>query len=255
MKPEGLFTSADHVAVVVAHPGDETFGCGSIIASAAASRARVSLVCATRGEAGEVTEAAARRRASLGQIRELELRRAAEILGVRQVHLLDYADSGVAGALPQGALCATDAQALGRLVAIILQRLQATVVVALDGCDGHRDHVHLREAVVAAARDLGCRLYLATIPNSLMRGWVEERHSNGACNSDHELGPDRIGCPDAHVTHSVDACEHLELRLRAIAAHASQRSPFDGLSPALREAFLCTDHLIEIDLCPSPADA
>ena len=43
-----------HVLVVVAHPDDETFGCGSLLLHAAAAGARTSVLCATRGEAGNV---------------------------------------------------------------------------------------------------------------------------------------------------------------------------------------------------------
>ena len=42
--------------VVVAHPDDETFGTGSVLLHAAASGWATTVVCATRGEAGEVVE-------------------------------------------------------------------------------------------------------------------------------------------------------------------------------------------------------
>lgn len=83
------------VQVVVAHPDDETFGCGSLLLHAAAAGARTAVCCATRGEAGEI--AGGFRPVDLGVVRERELRDAAALLGVDQVDLLEFRDSGMAG--------------------------------------------------------------------------------------------------------------------------------------------------------------
>ena len=62
------------VLVVVAHPDDEAFGCGSLLLHATASGAEVTVLCATRGEAGEVTVGVVVPPAGLGSLREQELR-------------------------------------------------------------------------------------------------------------------------------------------------------------------------------------
>jgi LmbE family N-acetylglucosaminyl deacetylase len=238
-----IFTPADHLVVVVAHPDDETFGCGSIVALAASRGARVSVVCATRGEAGEPTERVDVT-AGLGTVRERELRTAAQILGVDHVELMGYCDSGFEGPLADRTLCATAPSTLAAHVATVLSRLAPTVVLTLDGCDGHRDHVHLRDAVTSAVRALNSRLFFATIPNSVMRMWLTEKSTAGADTAYHHIDPDRIGRPDRDVTHRVDVSSVLDRRLAAIGAHESQHSPFDGLSEPLRDAFLLTDHLV-----------
>src|SRR5437763_11299620 len=69
---------APRLQLVVAHPDDETFGCGSLLLHAAAAGATTSVVCATRGEAGEGGAA------DLGAVREQELRAAARLLGVQR---------------------------------------------------------------------------------------------------------------------------------------------------------------------------
>lgn len=60
--------------MVVAHPDDETFGLGSVIAAAVAEGAEVVVCCATRGEAGEAAELP--EGADLGAVRADELRTA-----------------------------------------------------------------------------------------------------------------------------------------------------------------------------------
>lgn len=52
-----------------------------------------------------------------------------------------------------------------------------------------------------------------------------------------------LGTPDEQITTVIDTTEHLEVRQRAIAAHASQTSPIEGLPEDLRVAFRGTDHL------------
>src|SRR5437868_15283149 len=92
--------------VVVAHPDDETFGTGSVIAAAVARGARVVVCCATRGEAGVDTSGTTSSREELAAVREQELRSAAKVLGVSDLVLLDFADSDMQGDMPPNALAA-----------------------------------------------------------------------------------------------------------------------------------------------------
>lgn len=239
----------DHLVVVVAHPDDETFGCGSLIAMAAARGARVSVVCATRGEAGEPTAHTDLTTRSLGEVRESELRAAARLLGASHVEVLDFLDSGFDGPCAEGSLCATDITTVSRLLGTIFDRLQPTVVLTVDGSDGHRDHVHLRDAIAgalaAAPAPQRARLYMSTLPNSVMRRWLDEKLASGESSAYHAIDPDLIGRPDDQVSFTVDSREMLDTRLAAIALHGSQKSPFDGLSVQLRDLFLATDHVVE----------
>src|SRR3954447_14239186 len=98
--------SGGRLLVVVAHPDDETFGCGSVLAHAAARGATVAVCCATRGEAGEPAPDSGVGIEDLGVVREAELRAAAAHLGVERVDVLDDADSGMEGDPPAGSLAA-----------------------------------------------------------------------------------------------------------------------------------------------------
>jgi len=125
--------------VTVAHPDDETFGMGSVLAHAAASGVEARVICATRGELGE--PAIDIGETPLGVVREAELRAAAAILGVVDVELLDYLDSGVDGEPAEGSLAAAATHDVARVLAARIERLQPDVVIMADGSDGHRDHV------------------------------------------------------------------------------------------------------------------
>ena len=82
---------------VLAHPDDETFGMGGTLALYAQQGAAVHLVCATRGEVGDVDPEYMQGYDSIADRREHELRCAAQMLGLAGVHFLDYRDSGMPG--------------------------------------------------------------------------------------------------------------------------------------------------------------
>jgi N-acetyl-1-D-myo-inositol-2-amino-2-deoxy-alpha-D-glucopyranoside deacetylase len=82
---------------VLAHPDDESFGMGGTLALYAARGVEVHLVCATRGEVGEVAPELLNRFESIAELRESELRCAAGNLGLAGVHFLGYRDSGMSG--------------------------------------------------------------------------------------------------------------------------------------------------------------
>ncbi|MGY1605850.1 PIG-L deacetylase family protein [Geodermatophilus sp. SYSU D00700] len=238
----------DRWLVVVAHPDDEAFGCGSVIARAAAAGARVTLACATRGEAGQPAPGLPDC-GDLGAVREAELYRSAAALGVAAVELLGYRDSGFDGAPPRGSLCAAPPDAVAGVLARLVADARPDVVLVLDGTDGHRDHQRVRTATAAAVRDAaapGTVLVEHCLPNSLMRRWLEEMRTVRPDTAYHAIDPADFGRPDAEVTDVLDVSRFLDRREAAMAEHRSQATPFDGLSPDLRRAFLATDHLARV---------
>jgi LmbE family N-acetylglucosaminyl deacetylase len=233
--------------VIVAHPDDEAFGCGSLIAHAASLGADVIVVCATRGEAGEATRDIAPG-SDLAQVRATELRRAVDVLGGHSVDLLDFLDSGFDGDPIDGSLCAAPADVVADVLLDRIDAVHPHVVIVLDGSDGHRDHLRIREAAIEAiGRHEGdVWLFEHSLPNSLMRRWLDEMRTLEPGTAYHSIDPDLFGRPDAEVTDVLDMHHLLDIRQAAIAAHRSQKSPFDRLSTQLRLAFLATDHLVRV---------
>jgi LmbE family N-acetylglucosaminyl deacetylase len=227
--------------VIVAHPDDETFGCGSVLLHAASAGATTAVCCATRGEAGGGP-------ADLGVVRERELRDAAALLGVGRVDLLGFADSGMSGPPRAGTLVDAPFDQVRTAVQDAITCFGPDVVVTLDASDGHRDHERIRDAAVDAARRAGVdRIYLMCLPRSLMRRWVDHMRVERPDMEHLDADTAELGTPDEEITTIIDAGAHLAARERAIAVHTSQTSPFEGLPGVLRQAFLGTVHARRIE--------
>jgi len=82
-----------HFLAILAHPDDEAFGAAGSFATLTDDGARVTLVCATRGEVGEISDPALATPETLGAVREKELFTAMSKVGVSDVRFLDYRDS------------------------------------------------------------------------------------------------------------------------------------------------------------------
>ncbi|HET6744845.1 MAG TPA: PIG-L family deacetylase, partial [Candidatus Limnocylindria bacterium] len=148
--------AARSLMVIVAHPGDESFGFGGAIAQAVAAGAYVVVVCATRGrfDARLLEKAPApggRNRhytrpvvwRNLDTVREDELRRSVTVLGVRVLRMLDYAEEDLANV--------DFDELVSRLVEPIrMHRPEVILTFGPDGVSGDADHVVLGQAAAAA---------------------------------------------------------------------------------------------------------
>jgi LmbE family N-acetylglucosaminyl deacetylase len=150
---------------VMAHPDDESFGTGGTLAHYAKQGAAVSLICATRGEAGSLPADMADFKGDIAALREHELRCASEILGLKDVFFLDYRDSGMPGAGDNqhpDALIAQPQAEVSRKIALLMREIKPQVVITFDPIGGYRhpDHIAVHEATVDA-------FYLAGNPDTL----------------------------------------------------------------------------------------
>ncbi len=176
------------ILAVLAHPDDESFGMGGTLALYAARSAEVYLVCATRGEVGEVAPELLDGFNSIAELRESELRCAAGYLGLKNVFFLDYRDSGMPGSPDNQhprALAAQPLEEVAANVVCYMRDLQPQVVLTFDPIGGYRhpDHIAIQRATVRAfeqsanpdfARGSGPafapeRLYFHIFPKGLLK--------------------------------------------------------------------------------------
>jgi len=234
---------------VFAHPDDESFGIGGTLARYGSDPGvRVVLVCATRGEAGEISNPELASPERLGVVREQELRCACRVLGVEDLCFLDYRDSGMAGTPenedPRALAQADFDQAVGKVVAHI-RREKPDVVVTFDehGGYGHPDHVaihHITKAAFAAAADpaqygeqieLGLdphqasNLYYTALPSRFFRSVVAKLQELGMKVPERYLERlDNFGLPDDACTTDIFVQDFWDAKQAAVGCHATQLS-------------------------------
>lgn len=155
-----------------AHPDDETFTAGGIMATAIENGQTVVCVTATRGERG-VQDESRWPAAKLAQIREQELADALDILGVRKSYVLDYRDG----------LCrAEDTGAIDRVKSLINTHKPDTILTfGHDGLTGHPDHMAVCEWVISAAAPVD------KIPQVYHAVVTAEQYNNGMNTIDAKL--------------------------------------------------------------------
>src|SRR5262245_13536631 len=145
---------------VFAHPDDEVFCAGGTFAKYAAEGAEVMVVSATRGDAGQIRDAAIATRRNLGDVRAKELQESCRNLGVQHSQCLDYGD---------GTLRDLDINILIEHITGIIRSFQPDVVITFgeDGAYGHPDHIAISIATTQACRLSGMP---GQFPHQLERG-------------------------------------------------------------------------------------
>jgi len=140
---------------VLAHPDDESFGMGGTLAKYAEEGADVHLICATRGEAGEVDPEFLEGKSSIAHLREMELRCAVDKLGLRDVQLLNYRDSGMSGSVDNKnpeALINAPIDQVAKEIAEYIRQIKPQVILTFDPIGGYRhpDHIFIHQAATKA---------------------------------------------------------------------------------------------------------
>ncbi len=226
-----------------AHPDDEQ-GISGTLRMCIEQGIRTGLLCATRGEVGEIADPSLATPETLGAVREQELRTAARIVGVKDVYFLDYRDSGMAGTEPnkdpRAFINADETEAVGRIVKI-MREFKPTVVVTFDetGGYGHPDHIAIYRWTTQAFHAAGdpnrypeagpafapSRLYYAGIPRSARKILGEYMEKMGIQSVFSAIPADKFGMPDEMITNRVTVKPYVSLKREALNAHKTQLNP------------------------------
>lgn len=217
-------TALGTVLSVWAHPDDETYCCGGLMARAVRDGSRVVCVTATRGELGSTDPDRWPPGPELAEVRTAELAASLAELGVTEHIWLDYADGGCASA---------DQDEAVRRVRAIAEGVGPDTVLTFgpDGMTGHGDHMAVSRWVTAAVAGTDARVHYATNTP----GWLAQyrgRLDELGVYMGAEPPCTPLGDLSLHVQLEGDL---LDAKLRAIRRQESQIAP---LLAALGEDFL-----------------
>jgi mycothiol S-conjugate amidase len=241
-----LVTTTRRLLSVHAHPDDESSKGASTVAKYHDLGVHSVLVCCTGGEEGEILNPALDTpevRDNLPELRRQELETAAAIIGYDEVIELGYRDSGMPGseanARPDCFANADATEAVGKLVRELRRVRPQVLLTYADEQDGypHPDHLRVHDisipAVSAAADgnaypELGDPWQVTKVYYSVWsKARITAQHEKFV-----ELGLespfvdwlDRPGL-DHRVTTQVDVSDYMDVRRKALLAHATQIDP------------------------------
>src|SRR5689334_21318319 len=216
------------ILVALAHPDDEIFH-GGILAHLAERGARVTLVCATDGEAGKphpsvgpVDE--------LGRLRVEELRRSCARLGIEEPVLLRFHDSARKERQRHDdphALANVDMLDVEAALRPIIADVKPHVVMTFEPHGGyyHPDHVAIHRATTAAFFASGMlnaeapeRLFYTAMLREVFQGLANASRGRGIVDG---LDADVFSTSPEMVAVTFDARPYLDRKLLALTSHQS----------------------------------
>ncbi len=229
---------------IFAHPDDETFSLGGSIAKYAKAGWKIDLVCATRGDAGDLGPYVGNENVNLGNIRQKELEAAAQLLGCHSVTFMDFKDGKLAEA--------SSGDIEDKLTQLLIVH-KPDVIVTFDptGISNHPDHIRLSLAATYAFQvyaklrhkekpedERPPRLYYACMPESV----AEYLKKNRVIPYESYEKPWR-GVDDKLVSTVIDIKRFAAIKKKALRLHSSQEKDverFIGFStnPIFRQEYL-----------------
>jgi N-acetyl-1-D-myo-inositol-2-amino-2-deoxy-alpha-D-glucopyranoside deacetylase len=247
---------------VFAHPDDEIF-CGGLLSNLSERGARVTLACATSGEAGKIHPSVGSVE-NLGELRATELRVSCARLGIGEPVLLGFHDSGRHERLRRNdprALLNADMLAVEAAIRKVIVDVKPHVIITFDphGSYYHHDHLAVHRAATAAFWSSGvmgdeapARLLYGMLTVEAFRKFADASRGRGVID---DLDPEVFGLAPATIAYSFDARRYVDRKLSAMAAHRSAFGltldmlrnpppPVEGMLRAFRPAFEREDFVL-----------
>lgn len=245
---------------VYAHPDDEQ-GVSGAFARYARQGVNTTLICATRGEVGEIAPGVDATPETLGQVREGEMRCAAAKIGLRHLYFLDYRDSGMVGT-PENAdercLHQSDLLDVAARVTRIVREQKPQVMITFDawGGYGHPDHIQIHKAALLAFFVAGdprafpeqlkdglepwtpLKLYFNVWARSRFTKYIEYLEREGKEIPEWMSTFGQRALPEEVITTRIDVEEFAKLKLESLQCHASQLGPNTIFSQIPQEVWL-----------------
>ena len=232
-------TDLSHLGTILsvwAHPDDETYLAGGLMAAAVRNGQRVVCVTASAGERG-TTDPLRWPPSRLGPVRRLEAAAAAAVLGVSEHHVLG---------LPDGDLASHDVEGtdlFGRLIDEV--RPDTVVTFGPDGMTFHPDHLAVHRWVCAVWQRRG------RAPRLLHATWTTENLARfGRLHEDHgvymsDARPEGVSTDRLSVHLRLDGSE-LDRKMVALRAMATQTGPLlDAIGPDLFAALVAEECFVD----------
>lgn len=235
--------------VVMAHPDDEIFH-GGVLAHLSERGARVTLVCATDGEAGKPHPSIGPIE-DLGAIRAGELELSCERLGIEPPIRLRFHDSARKERQRHDdphALANVDMLDVEAAIRDVIADVKPQVMLTFEPHGGyyHPDHVAIQRATTAAFFSSGAlgaeapeRLFYASMLRDVFATFADASRGRGVIDG---LDPNIFAAAPEAVAVSFDASDYLDRKLFALTAHRSAfgvtpemlKSPPPGVAEMLR---------------------
>jgi len=230
-----------------AHPDDESFGNGGLIAKYVQEGVDVYLICATDGDVGTIPEDMQGQYDTVRELRLAELDCAAQTLGLKQVFTFGYGDSGM---MQNDEKDRPEAlwhnwqhkpEEVQRKVVEVIREVQPQVIITFNryGGYGHPDHIAIQQATTKAFELAGDanyttpqapyqpqKLYYSSIPGAALRVmlfWLKLRGKDVrrmGVNKDIDFQAVVENIEPLHA--NVDVSNYLEAWDEASACHKSQ---------------------------------